>query len=202
MVLVGGLWVDLKYFCVRTSRLILRVAREEDRTEFLRVHALSAEFFRPGGPARPRGVALEARFARERPAATVGAARGTQLRLVGLLPSGRLVGFFSLTEIVRGVFQNAYAAWAVSADAAGQGFATEGVRALLALAFAPTARGGLGLHRVQANVIPENGPSVRLAERVGFRREGLAQRYLQIAGAWRDHLMFATTAEEHGHAGA
>jgi len=56
---------------------------------------------------------------------------------------------------------------------------------------------GAGLHRVQANIIPSNLASLRLAERAGFRREGLAERYLNIAGEWQDHLMYAKTREEH-----
>ena len=50
---------------------------------------------------------------------------------------------------------------------------------------------------MQANIIPENERSIRLAERVSFRYEGLAQRYLRIAGEWRDHRMYAKTAEEY-----
>jgi len=31
---------------------------------------------------------------------------------------------------------------------------------------------------------------------VGFRREGIAARYLRIAGRWEDHVMHAVTREE------
>ncbi len=77
----------------------------------------------------------------------------------------------------------------------GEGLATEGVRALVSIAFAPEPD-GLGLHRVQANIMPGNGASLRVAEKVGFRREGVARRYLRIAGEWEDHAMFALTVEE------
>ena len=50
------------------------------------------------------------------------------------------------------------------------------------------AFGPVGLHRVQADIRPENGPSRRLVERLGFQREGLLRRYLDIDGDWRDHL--------------
>jgi ribosomal-protein-alanine N-acetyltransferase len=125
-----------------------------------------------------------------------GWASGTQCRLVGCLPDGRLAGFFSLSEIVGGVFQNAYAGWRVSADVAGRGLGTEGVLALLDMAFA-SRPAGLALHRVQANIIPTNAPSLRVAEKCGLRQEGYAMRYLKIAGRWQDHVMFARTAEEH-----
>jgi [ribosomal protein S5]-alanine N-acetyltransferase len=50
-------------------------------------------------------------------------------------------------------------------------------------------------------VMPRNRPSIRVLEKNGFRREGLAQRYLQIAGRWEDHAIYAITAEEWRAAG-
>jgi ribosomal-protein-alanine N-acetyltransferase len=46
--------------------------------------------------------------------------------------------------------------------------------------------------------MPANAASLRIAEKAGFRREGLASAYLKIAGAWEDHVMLATTREEWG----
>jgi [ribosomal protein S5]-alanine N-acetyltransferase len=175
---------------IRTERMRLRSIAEADRAEFARVHRVSEAHFRPWSPGHDGSA--DDLFDRELRKL---ASPRRHVRWVGEVAGGRLVGFFNLGEIVRGVFQNAYASWAVSADATGRGYATEGVWALFDLAF--SVERGLGLHRVQANVIPENERSVRLAERVGMRREGKAERYLKIAGAWRDHWMYAKTAEEH-----
>jgi ribosomal-protein-alanine N-acetyltransferase len=49
---------------------------------------------------------------------------------------------------------------------------------------------------VQAGVMPRNAGSLRVLEKVGFRREGLALRYLQINDVWEDHVILAVTAEE------
>jgi ribosomal-protein-alanine N-acetyltransferase len=54
----------------------------------------------------------------------------------------------------------------------------------------------VGLHRLEANIRPENAPSRRVVEKLGFRDEGLHARYLYIDGAWRDHLSFAITRED------
>jgi ribosomal-protein-alanine N-acetyltransferase len=56
--------------------------------------------------------------------------------------------------------------------------------------------GPVMLHRVEATVRPENAASRRVLEKVGFREEGLLKRYLDVDGAWRDHLLVAITAEE------
>jgi ribosomal-protein-alanine N-acetyltransferase len=54
----------------------------------------------------------------------------------------------------------------------------------------------VGLHRIEVCIRPENTPSRRVVEKLGFREEGLRPRYLHIDGAWRDHLVFALTADE------
>ena len=77
-------------------------------------------------------------------------------------------------QVFRGAFRSGYAGWRVSADQVEHGIATPGVIALLDLAFT-NEPDGLGLHRVQANVMPSNGASARVAEKAGFRLEGRAR---------------------------
>jgi [ribosomal protein S5]-alanine N-acetyltransferase len=108
-----------------------------------------------------------------------------------VIEGGELVGCVTLSAIVRGVFQNAYIGYWIDEARAGRGLATEGVRLAVAHAF-----GEEGLHRVQAAVIPLNAASIRVLEKAGFREEGLARRYLRIAGVWDDHLLFALTRED------
>ena len=54
----------------------------------------------------------------------------------------------------------------------------------------------VGLHRIEANVRPENRASRRVMTKLGFRDEGVRRRQLHIDGAWRDHICYALTAEE------
>jgi ribosomal-protein-alanine N-acetyltransferase len=56
--------------------------------------------------------------------------------------------------------------------------------------------GHVGLHRIEATVRPENTASRRVLEKLGFREEGLFRRYLNVDGAWRDHLCYALTVED------
>jgi [ribosomal protein S5]-alanine N-acetyltransferase len=104
---------------------------------------------------------------------------------------GALVGYMELSQIVRGRFQSAYLGYNAGAVHAGQGFMREGMELLLRHAFEE-----LRLHRVEANIQPENAASVALARGAGFRREGFSPRYLKIGGRWRDHERWAILAEE------
>jgi ribosomal-protein-alanine N-acetyltransferase len=54
----------------------------------------------------------------------------------------------------------------------------------------------LGLHRVEAAIVPRNARSRRVAEKLGMRDEGTSERFLQIRGVWEDHVRYAITAEE------
>jgi len=102
-----------------------------------------------------------------------------------------LVGVINLNEIVRGSFQSAYPGYYAFEPHAGRGFMTEGLALVLRRAF-----GELGLHRVEANIQPQNARSIALVRRFGFRREGFSPRYLKIAGRWRDHERWALVREE------
>ncbi len=179
-----------------TPRMNLRLLSSHDRPEFVRVHEVSRDEILPWFPQLDEGETFHHLFDRHLQRALQGAVDDTEYRLVGHLPDGRIAGFFNLSRIVRGVFQNAYASWAVNSEVKCRGYGTEGVTALLDFAFAPPPA-GLALHRVQANIIPANAPSIRVAHKCGFRLEGLARQYLKIAGQWQDHSMYAKLADEH-----
>jgi ribosomal-protein-alanine N-acetyltransferase len=102
-----------------------------------------------------------------------------------------VIGRIALGGVLLGAFHNAYLGYWIDADHQGRGLTTEAVLAATAFAFT-TVR----LHRVQAAVMPNNAPSLRVLEKAGYRREGFAERYLCIAGKWEDHVLFAMTAEE------
>jgi ribosomal-protein-alanine N-acetyltransferase len=102
-----------------------------------------------------------------------------------------IIGRIAFGGVLRGAFQNAYLGYWIAANRQGQGLMTEAVRGATSFAFT-----SVGLHRVQAAVMPRNVASQHVLEKVGYRREGLALRYLCIAGAWEDHFIYAATAEE------
>ena len=91
----------------------------------------------------------------------------------------------------RGVTQCCTLGYWIGARFARQGYMTSAVKALIPFIFKT-----LGLHRIEAACLTDNGASQRLLVRNGFRQEGLARHYLLINGAWADHLLFALLKDE------
>ncbi|MEV1006929.1 GNAT family protein [Streptomyces sp. NPDC049881] len=104
---------------------------------------------------------------------------------------GRLVGQLTVAGITWGSMCSGHIGYWIDRAVAGRGVMPTAV----ALATDHCFR-HLGLHRVEICIRPENGPSRRVVEKLGFRPEGVRPRYLHIDGAWRDHLVFALTADE------
>jgi ribosomal-protein-alanine N-acetyltransferase len=104
---------------------------------------------------------------------------------------GRLAGQVTIDNVVRGAMRSGHLGYWIDRAAAGRGMASLAVALVCDHAFGP-----VGLHRLQADIRPENGPSQRLVQRLGFTQEGLLRRYLDIDGDWRDHLTFSLLAED------
>ena len=109
----------------------------------------------------------------------------------GIFVASEFVGEINLSSIQRGPFQNAYVGYWVDQVHAGHGYTPEAAVVVFRFAFEE-----LDLHRLQVAIIPRNGPSRRVAEKLNLREEGVALRYLEINGEWEDHVRSAITAEE------
>lgn len=106
----------------------------------------------------------------------------------------QLVGVFNLSELVRGCFQCAYLGFYAFATFSGKGYMSLGLNALLEKAFNEH-----GLHRIEANIQPQNRPSINLVTANHFKKEGFSPRYLKINGVWCDHERWALTYEDWVH---
>jgi len=102
-----------------------------------------------------------------------------------------LVGQLTLGNIVRRAFCSGYAGYWIDSRVAGRGI----IPTALALAVDHAFAAG-GLHRIEVNIRPENMPSRRVVEKLGFRQEAYHERYLHIDGDWRDHIGHAMTTED------
>jgi len=109
----------------------------------------------------------------------------------GIFVDGWFAGEINLNSIHRGAFQSAYVGYWIDERHAGHGYMPEAVVLVCRFGFE-----SLGLHRLQIAIIPRNGASRRVVDKLGFRNEGIAERYLEINGAWEDHVRYAVTSEE------
>jgi len=118
---------------------------------------------------------------------------GTMLPFM-ILYGGRLCGQLNVSNVVHGVQRSCTVGYWVDGAVAGRGITPTALALVIDHCFT-----GAGLHRVEIDIRPENTASLRVVEKLGIRREGYYERYLDISGAWRDHVAFAITVEElHG----
>ena len=104
---------------------------------------------------------------------------------------GRLVGQINVSNVAQGVLRSCTIGYWVDQQVAGRNITPTAVAVVIDHCFA-----AVGLHRVEIDIRPENTASLRVVEKLGLRREGFYERFLDIAGAWRDHVAFAITVEE------
>lgn len=166
------------------SRIELRLPALRDREDWCTLVDQSREFFAGRITTTGTAAAFRAYFVRSRLPTSA-------CRLIRRRGDRALLGAINLTEIVRGVFQSGYLGYYIGAQFAAQGYMTEALQMMLRTAFRQ-----LRLHRVEANILPDNRPSLALVKRAGFRREGYSPRYLKIGGRWRDHERWALLADD------
>lgn len=104
---------------------------------------------------------------------------------------GAIEGFIAASSIVRGSFQSATVGYFVGTAVSGRGVCSAALALLVEEAF-----GRHGLHRLQAGTLVDNVASQRVLLKNGFRQIGLAPRYLQIDGVYRDHVLFQLLSDD------
>jgi ribosomal-protein-alanine N-acetyltransferase len=163
----------------------IRLPRSSDASAYADAVVRSADHIGAWNPVEPDGLAELLR--RQGP--------GLRTFLIINDEDGGIVGKCNVANIVRARFRNAVLGYDSYLPYAGTGRMTEGMHQVVQICF--TAQpDGLGLHRLEINVQPENLRSIALAKRLGFRHEGFSPRMLYINDAWRDHERYALTAEE------
>lgn len=164
--------------------VIIREPKIEDREEFISVMQRSQSLHHPWTKTPITDKEFDEYFQRYQ--------QPNQKSFLVCDHAGRIVGVFNVSEIVRGLFQNAYLGFYAVADYAGKGYMSAGLKLVLAKVF-----DDIKLHRIEANVQPENTQSIQLIKKNGFRYEGFSPRYLKIDNEWRGHEHWAMTFEDY-----
>lgn len=172
---------------IESDAVTLRTPQMSDYPEWAELRALSREFLTPWEPLWASDELSRASFRRRVRHYLRDLREDVGYALfIFAAPQGRLVGGLTLCNVRRGVTQSCTLGYWIGAKYANQGHMTAAVRAVVPFVF-----DSLELHRLEAACIPSNTASIRLLEKTGFRREGLARRYLRINGVWQDHLLYA-----------
>jgi ribosomal-protein-alanine N-acetyltransferase len=165
------------------TRVAVRQVRPDDEARFIELARASAVFHRPWVKLPESSAHFADYLARFDQVSAVG-------MVICLREGGDLVGTVNINGIVRGCYQRGMIGYAAFLPYAGRGYMSEGVGLAVAYAFEE-----LGLHRVEADIQPENVASVKLVRRLGFRKEGFSPQFIKIDGVWRDHERWARTAD-------
>ncbi len=172
---------------IATERTELRLPRLGDHLDWVRLRQSSREFLEAWEPVR-----AEDHFSRRafRNRVYWGQRSSEQGRAIPFFLIRReddeLLGAITLDNMRRGPAQAATVGYWMGQAHARKGYMSEALKAVVHYAFTE-----LDLSRIEAACLPENQPSRGLLERSGFKYEGVAQSYLQIAGRWRNHVLYA-----------
>lgn len=184
---------------IETERLTLRLPEPGDREAWVALRRESADFLKPWEPTWSRDHLTRRGFSHRVWWAQRSVANGTAVPLFLIRRQDRaLVGALTLDNIRRGPAQTGTIGYWIGERYARRGYMAEAIRATVHYAFET-----LDLSRIEAACLPENRPSRALLEHCGFKYEGVAQSYLQIAGRWRTHVLYANLrADRRGRVGA
>jgi ribosomal-protein-alanine N-acetyltransferase len=166
----------------------LEPVRVADADRLARFMVDNRSFFAPFDPPRPEEFFTVDGQRRELEAVVAAAAVGSRQRFV-ILFHDELVGWLTVSNIVRGPFQSANMGYAVGHEHNGRGIGTRAVGMAVDWAFSEAR-----LHRLEAGTLLDNRASQRVLEKNGFEPIGIARNYLYINDAWRDHLLFQRIA--------
>lgn len=175
-------------FNYETERLQLQICNEEYSAALLKFMADNKDFFAPFEPKRQPSFYTEEFQAQVLRAEFQAMLRSTYLRYYLFLKENptRIIGTVSFSNISRTDDKSCRVGYKLDQNHTGKGYATEALRTLL-----PEIHKNLHIHRVEADILLENLPSMRLIERLGFTYEGVARSSHEIDGVWRDHLRYS-----------
>ena len=173
---------------IETERLILRPPHHNDFNHWVQLRSDSRDFLSPWDPVWSDEHLILKNFTNRVYWAQRAVKNGSGCPLFLIRKTDRsLIGAVTLDNIRRGPAQAGTLGYWTGQAYARQGYMKEAVNSVVLHAFRK-----LDLSRVEAACLPENLPSRGLLENCGFKYEGVAQSYLQIAGRWRTHVLYAS----------
>lgn len=175
---------------LREGSVQLRPLRLRDARAWRQVRAANAAWLNPWEATSPEVGTAPPSF-RQMVTSVNRQARAGRMLPFAVVQEDRFVGQLTVGGITWGSLRSANIGYWVDERVAGRGIIPTALALSIDHCFF-----GLGLHRIEVNIRPENLASLRVVGKLGLRDEGLRERYLHIDGAWRDHRTFALTVDE------
>ena len=168
-----------------TERLILRTLEEEDAGRVLEFYLRNREFLKEWETERTEDYfTLDyQRLLIQKEQIVMEHGGSLRLWIFKKEDPATLIGSLGFDNIVMGHFRSCFMGYKIDKDEINKGYITEAARKGIEIMFDQ-----FGLHRIEANIMPRNVRSLRVAEKLGFYNEGLAIKYLKINGKWEDHI--------------
>jgi [ribosomal protein S5]-alanine N-acetyltransferase len=172
---------------IESERMTLRLPQHADFRSWAALRQTSRDFLTPWEPLWAADHLGRKAFTNRVYWANRATSQGTALPLMLVRrEDGALLGAITLDNIRRGPSQAGTLGYWIGQPHARQGYMREAILSVVHHAFTV-----LDLSRIEAACLPENAASRGVLEKCGFKYEGVAQSYLQIAGRWRNHVLYA-----------
>ena len=181
-ILSGDIKMPASY---ETDRLYLKILKKSEKNKVLDYYCRNKCFLEEWDPHRPDGFYTKEYQEQVLEKEYRSYEEGNLLKL-WIFPKGepsKVIGFIVFNNIVRGSFWSCHLGYKLDEDYINKGFITEALRKGIDIIF-----NDYKLHRIEANIMPQNARSLRVVEKLGFYNEGLAYKYLKIHGKWEDHI--------------
>ncbi|MCP1126190.1 GNAT family N-acetyltransferase [Bacillus sp. 3103sda1] len=172
---------------LKGSRILVKILEDSDAEKLLDLELKNRDFFQTYTPLREDDFyTLKSQLNRIRE--NKEKKDLDQLYSFGIyvIETEELIGNITLTEVLRGPLQSCYIGYSLDKNHNGKGYMTEAVKLVVSYAFDE-----LKLHRIEAGVMPHNIGSIKVLEKSGFHKEGIAKKNVKINGRWEDHQVLA-----------
>lgn len=171
---------------MKTDRLIITPTSQCSPEKVLDYHLRNRKYLTPFNPTPPPDFYTEAYWQRKIWASQQDWERDSAYRFA--LYEGEdskvIIGLINYSQVFRGPLQSCFLGYSIDETKQSLGLMTEALIFLNEFMFKEK-----GLHRISANYLVDNVKSGRVLEKLGFEREGLAKKYLNINGTWQDHIL-------------
>lgn len=165
-----------------TDKVSIRPPDESDGTEFLKAMRDNIKYHHPWTSA-PLNLDEYNNF--------LAKSKSDRNKSFLIIYDNNIAGVININEIILGAFKSAFLGYYGVKKFSNIGVMSNGMKLVIDYAFDT-----LGLHRIEANIQPDNTKSINLVKRLNFTKEGFSPKYLFIDGKWCDHERWAITIED------